>query len=188
MLNLTKIISILFFCAITAPAHAYLELNAFYNSDTFKNEKNNTNTVMLYDVSVGFGIDKKGYYTAGWNYTGHSTSKSDGTTNEAYSSTQMGPRFIFFLDKAKMFNFGLTYNISTKATFNNGTKTYNWKGTGLKADFGVNFPIGEMTMFGVRFNYSSSSYNEQLEGSADYKTVSYNRNFIYPSLYMFFGF
>lgn len=188
MLNLTKIACILLFVAITSPAYAYLELNAFYNSDGFKNEKTNSNTVLLYDVSIGFAIDKKGFYLAGWNYTGHSTSKSDGTTTETYASTQMGPRFIFFFDKAKMFNLGVTYNISTKASFNDGSTTFTWKGTAMKADFGMNFPIGETSFLGLRVNYSTASYNEQLEGSSNYETVSYNRNFIYPSIYMFFGF
>lgn len=188
MLNLVKVFFILFFIAINMPAHAYLELNVYYNSDSFKNEETNSNTIMLYDASVGFGIDKKGYYNVGWNYSGSSTSKSDGTTTETYSSTQMGPRFLFFFDKAKMFNLGLTYNISTKGSFNDGNTTYTWKGTALKADFGVNFPIGETTLLGLRLNYSAASYNEQLEGSANYSTVSYNRTFMYPSIYMFFGF
>ncbi len=188
MLNLVKIFTFLFFIVLTAQAQAYLELNAFYNSDNFKNEKTNSNTVMLYDASIGFAIDKKGMYSVGWNYSGNTASTNDGTNSKSYSSTQMGPRFIFFFDKAKMFNLGLTYNISTKASYNDGTDTFNWKGTAMKADFGVNFPIGETSFFGLRLNYSTASYNEQLKGSADYKTVSYNRNFIYPSLSMFFGF
>ena len=192
--NLVKsTLHILFFIAVSiifsAPtkAHAYLEINGFYNTDNFKNSSQNNNSQMLYDASIGFAIDKKAFYLAGWNYTGHSTTKTT-TTTESYSSTQMGPKFIFFFGKPKMFSLGLAYNIQTKATFNNGTQTYTWKGTGLKADFGVNFPIGETTYFGLRLNYASASYNEQLVGGSSYTQVSYTRVFMYPSIYMFFGF
>lgn len=168
-------------------ASAYLELNTFYSSDNFKNSSTTTNTVTLYDVSIGFAVDKKGLYLVGWNYTGHSTSKTT-TTSESYASTQMGPRFLFHFDKQKMYSLGFAYNLSTKATFNNGTSTYTWKGTGLKADLGVNFPIGENTFLGLRLNYSSTSYNEQLQNTTTYTQVSYSRAFIYPSIYFFFGF
>ena len=186
--NLFKIFSVVLLLGISIPSHAYLEINGYYNSDNFKNSANTTSTAMFYDASIGFAVDKKSYFLVGWNYTGHSTSKNNGTTTETYSTTQMGPRFILFFDKAKMFNMGFAYNLSTKGTFNNGTNTYTWKGTGMKADIGVNFPMGETSFIGLRLNYSTTAYNEQLEGASSYTQVSYNRTLMYPSIYFFFGF
>lgn len=190
MLNLTKYFYSFIFLSLvslSSKASAYLELNGFYNTDNFKHSSTNNNSQMLYDVSIGFAVDKKSYYNIGWNYTGHSTTKAT-TTTESYASTQMGPRFLFFFDKAKMFSLGFAYNLSTKGTFNNGTTTSTWKGTGMKADFGVNFPIGETSLIGFRLNYSSTSYNEQLQNTTTYSVVSYNRTFMYPSICMYFGF
>ena len=168
-------------------AYAYLELNAFYASDNFVNSSTTNNTKLLYDVSLGFAVDKKEHYLIGWNYTGHSTTNAT-TTTESYSSTQMGPRFIVSFDKAKMFSLGFTYNLQTQASFNNGSQTYTWKGSAMKADFGVNFPMGDNSFIGFRLNYSAASYKEQLIGTTNYTVVAYTRTFMYPSIYMFFGF
>ena len=142
---------------------------------------------MLYDAAIGFSIDRKSYYNVGWNYTGHVTTKVT-TTTETYTSTQMGPRFLLFFDKKKIFSTGFSYNLLANATFNNGTTTYTWKGTGIKADFGLNLPMGQIGLVGIRINYSSTSYNQQLQNATTFSVIAYNRTFIYPSISMFFEF
>lgn len=173
---------------IARPAFAFIELNAFYTGETLSTGASETTSRVFLEGAIGFQIDKKGYYLVGWNYSMFSTSDQAIETT-AYSSVQMGPRFIFILDKGKNWSLGLGYNLVTSATFKAGSGTEEtWKGTGLKADIGYNFPLGEDFFLGLRLNYSSATYAEKLIGETTYSTVSYSKTMIYPSIYSIFIF
>lgn len=169
-------------------AEAYIELNGFYSSESLTAGTNATNSRMFFDFSIGFAVDKKARYLVGWNYSMHSA--ADGTsTTQTYSSTQMGPRFIWFVDKDNSWSLGLGYYLVTNATFDSGGgTTEKWKGTAIKADFGYNFAVGSQSYAGIRLNYSMANYNEKLVGETTYSTVSYSKTAMYPSIYYIFVF
>jgi hypothetical protein len=167
----------------TERAAAYAELNFFYMTDALNNGTADTSSKMFAEGSLGFGIDRENRYLVGWSYGLYSTSNSAATTT-TYSSTQMGPRFLWFMTKAKTWSLGLTYNIVSTATYDNGSgSAEKWKGTSIKFDVGYNFPMSESWFVGVRLNYSSASYTERLVGTTTYSTVGYTSALTYPSIY-----
>lgn len=164
-------------------AFAHVELNLFYDSDSLSTGTAATSTKMFIDGTVGFEIDRKGMYLVGWNYSLYSTSETSATTT-TYASTQMGPRFLVMLDKNKNWSVGLSYNLVTTATYSDGSGTSEkWKGTGIKADLGYTFALSDSIRFGLRLNYSMTSYVEKLVGDTDYSVISYSRSTMYPSVY-----
>ncbi|MGE3759141.1 MAG: hypothetical protein AB7H97_15365 [Pseudobdellovibrionaceae bacterium] len=166
----------------------FLEFNAFYFADTMNMTEASTTNRTFFELAVGFSMDKKGDYLVGWNY-GSYTATDTSTTTASYSSTQMGPRFLFMLNKAKTWSLGTTYNLVTSAKYSPGGSGVDttWKGTGIKVDVGYNFDLSG-TLIGIRLNYASGSYNEEITGGTALGAVSYSRNFIYPSIYTIYNF
>lgn len=184
-----------FFCRVclfiflsTQSAFAFIEANVFYLSDTLTAATSSTSTKTFFEICLGFSIDSKGKYMVGWNYGSFATSDTT-TTTDTYTSTQMGPRFVFQFGKGNDWSVGLAYNISTKAAYTpaGGTQE-DWTGTGLKADFGYNFQLSEYTDLGIRLNYASATYTEKVVAQTTYSTISYTRPFIYPSVYFIYNY
>ena len=176
------------FFAAPARAQIYAELNVFYLSDTLNTGSAVVSTRMFIDTSLGFQVDKGGRFLAGWGYSMHSTSHAT-TTTTTYSSTQMGPRFVYHIDRNKNWSVGAGYYLVTSATYNSGSGDgEKWKGTAIKADFGHNFNLTNEFLLGLRLNYSSASYVEKLVGTETYSTVSYTKVMMYPSVYMIYLF
>ncbi len=171
-----------------ASATFFFDFNGFYFSDNLKEANTNTYSRMFYDVTLGFSIDKAGFYQVGWDYVGHSTSDKDASATVTYTATQMGPRFVFYLDKKRFWRTSLAYNLVSSATYNDGTTPTTWRGSALVGDFGYQLPIGESSALGLRINYSQASYSETLVGGTTYTKVSYSRTLIYPSLAITFEF
>jgi hypothetical protein len=169
----------------TDRAQAFAELNLFYFTDAQSAAATTSNNRMNYEISVGFAVDKKNQYLVGWGYnTMTSTDTAASGVASTYSSTQMGPRFIYSIDKNNEWTVGLAYYLVTNASYDSGGGTpVTWKGTALKFDFGYNFPTQGNFLIGVRMNYSSASFSEQLIGSSTYSAVGYTRTSMYPSLY-----
>ncbi len=162
-------------------AKAFVELNAFYFSETEATAANATSNRTFLEGTLGYRIDKAGQYLVGWGVASHSQAAT-ATTSTTYTSLQMGPRFLWMIDKAKNWSFGFAYYIVTTATYDGGTGAETWKGTAMHFDGGYNLPVSESTYLAVRLNYSSASFTEKLIGSTTYSTVAYTKTFIYPSL------
>ncbi|MDZ4082164.1 MAG: hypothetical protein U1E10_04455 [Bdellovibrionales bacterium] len=170
------------FLLFSSRSMAFVELNAFYFSEAEAAAASTSGSRTFLEGTVGFRIDKAGQYLVGWGIASHSTS-SAATTTATYTSLQMGPRFLWMIDKQKSWSVGLAYYIVTTATYDDGSGTAEtWKGTSLHADGGYNLPIGDDVYFGIRFNYSASTFTERLIGSTTYSTVSYTKTYMYPSL------
>jgi hypothetical protein len=169
-------------------ADAFLELNAFYTSETGSTASSVSRGRTFLEGTVGFRIDKPGQYLVGWGIASHSVSDS-ATSSETYSSLQMGPRFLWFMNKEKSWSLGLAYYIVTTGSYSSGGgSSETWKGTALHADLGYNLPLDDSLFFSVRYNYSAATFTERLVDSTTYSTVSYNKTFIYPSLAVFYIF
>lgn len=190
MLQMFRLFSMTaFYLILSSKAFAgYLELNTFYFTDNTKVDQTNTLGRIFLEFSFGFAADKRGDYLIGWNYGSYATTDSIAGTTGTYASTQMGPRFLFMLDRAKAWTLGFAYNLVSTATYNPGTEATTWKGTGLKLDVGHNWQVTETVKLGIRLNYSSSSFSEEITGGTALSQVSYNKTLIYPSFYTFYDF
>lgn len=190
MRHLRQLTFALLVLAAASPASAFFELNAFYYSDTMTTSGSAAHNRMNIEGCLGFAIDKKDKYLVGWGY--HmmtSSNQAVGAQAETYSSTQMGPRFIVGVDKNNEWTVGLAYYLVTNASYSDGSgSSVTWKGTALKFDFGYNFAVSENFSLGMRFNYASATYSEQLVGSTTYSTVGYAATSMYPSLYSIYYF
>ena len=161
---------------------AFVELNTFYSSDALATPSSTSDSKIYYEGCLGFGIDKGGRYLVGWNYSAFSKTDS-GTASTTYTSTQMGPRFIFMLGKEKQWSIGAGYYLVTTGDYNASGTDKQLTGTAFKVDAGYNFPITEGLMLGLRLNYSSATYTSQLVGGS-YSAISDTATLIYPSFYL----
>lgn len=183
-MNLTFAIALL----LPGKAMAFFELNAYYTSESLATTSTTTNNRMIIEGSIGFKVDKKGSYLVGWNYGMFSTTDTS-TDTTTYTSTQMGPRFIYIIDKDQNWSIGAGYYLVTTGAYKAGSGTEEkWKGTALKLDFGYNHQVSDSFFAGLRLNYSSATYTEQLIGETTYATVSYSKTMMYPSIYTIYMF
>ncbi len=176
-----KFLAVFIILISSSLTHAYVEVSGFYSSDSFTTSSTYGSTAMFLELSVGFKVSKKGHFLVGWNYASYGTT-SETTTSETYTSTQMGPRFIWFFTKNKTWNVGLSYNLVTSAAYSDGSSEVEWRGTGTKLDVGYNLELSENSMGCLRLNYSTTAYTEEFIGGTSYGTVSYARTHIYPSI------
>ena len=165
----------------TPRAEAFVELNLFYDSDALSTPSSSSDAKTYYEACLGFGIDSKGRYLVGWNYSSFSKTDS-GTTSATYTSTQMGPRFIFMFGKDKQWSLGAGYYLVTTGDYNASNTDKQLTGTAFKVDAGYNFPMTDEVMVGLRLNYSAATYTSQLV-SGSYSGISDTVNLIYPSVY-----
>ena len=183
-----RLILIVIFLASSHAKAALLDLNLFYISDSLTTATTASYGKTFYALCAALNIDHKGSYLVGWNYATYSSSEAVGSATTTYTSTQMGPKFLVFLNKDHNWLLGLAYNILTSANDQAGSAPAEiWRGTAYSADFGYHQMVSESLMLGLRLNYSTSSYSEKLIGTA-YSTISYSRTFIYPSMAISFIF
>ena len=176
------------FLFVTQAKAAMLDLNLFYITDSLTAATTASYAKTFYALCAALNIDHKGSYLVGWNYATYSSTEAAGAITTTYSSTQMGPKFLVFLNKDHNWLLGLAYNILTSANYQaGGSPAEVWRGTAYSADIGYHQMLTESLMLGFRLNYSSSSFNEKLIGTA-YSTISYSRTFIYPSMAISFIF
>lgn len=169
-------------------AEAFVELNTFYTTESFSTGSASTENRMFIDATLGFAIDNQSQYLVGWEYTMHTVNNQSSTATTAYSSSQMGPRFLWILNRAKTWSLGVAYLLVTKGTYTTTGTSEAWTGTAIKADGGYNFVLSEKSMIGLRLNYSSASYTSKLVGSTTYSTVSNAAVYMYPSIYFIYLF
>jgi hypothetical protein len=112
---------------------------------------------LFIEGSLGFAVDSHKKYNIGWNYSTQSTSDVANGKTATYSSSQMGPRFLIFLDRNNAWSLGFGYYLVSKASYDDGNgNSATWKGTAYKVDIGYNFPVTESLLAGIRMNYSGA--------------------------------
>lgn len=163
-------------------AHAFFEVNGLYMTDGFDLTAEGAYSTMLLDVGLGFSLDRQKKFGVGWNYSMHTITSELNGVEDAYSSTHMGPRFIWNMGKQQNWTLGLTYNLKLEGTHQiTGEPEYTLRGSSIKADLSYNVHLGTYSRLGLRFNYLSSTYVERLQGESNYETVSQTRSLMYPS-------
>ncbi|OFZ14658.1 MAG: hypothetical protein A2Z20_03750 [Bdellovibrionales bacterium RBG_16_40_8] len=179
---LFSIILTLFFSNYSMAGGAVFDLNTFYFTDSLTQTSEDKYDLTTYAFLLGFMLDNKGRYQLGWNYASYSTNNISDSTTKEYKSSQMGPAFVMYLNKDRTLRFGFAYNLSTAGTYTESPATSEkWRGTGLAGDLGYQFQYSESFSFGMRLNYSSTTFNEKLVDTTQ-TTVSYKKNIIYPSI------
>lgn len=175
---------IIIFIAPKSYAAFSTEINGFYFSDAFTNSSTSASTFTAADFALNLNLNKKGTIALGWAYVMVSSSSTSGSTTTEFAAGDMGPKLSMFLDKDRTWGFSIIYNLLANATYNSGGGSeLKWRGTSLKGDFGWAPAVSDDAFLGLKINYYSAAWTEQLIGSATYSTVSYTRAWIYPTLY-----
>jgi hypothetical protein len=168
--------------SVNAFAGAVLDINYLMFSDGMKSATTDEYSATAMNGFLGFSVDKKGYFILGWNYDSVATSNKVDTTTTEYSSTQMGPGLVIYMDKDHTWRLSAAYNIETLATYKTtGSTEEEWSGTSISGSLGYQIRFTESLSIGLRLNYNSASFASQLIGTTQ-EDVSYTKDLMYPSI------
>lgn len=178
---------VLIACASNARAAAFVfDANVFYFSDSFTyNSQANTYQRLMWDVAPAFTIALKGRFIIGWNYASYTLTENPGTET-SLTITDMGPKFIYYLNRDKTWVGAFTYNLITKADYSGGGSTSELRGSSMKAEFGYTPMMWERVYMGAKLNYYQASFNEEVTGTTSLAQVTHSRAIIYPTFAMTF--
>jgi len=171
---------IFYFCTITVKA-TVIDLNLFYFTDGLVAAEESTYGATLYNAFIGFDLGREGRYQIGWNYSSHSTEIVENASTVTYSSTQMGPGFVYYVGKRRNWRLSASYNLVTEGTYQRtGGTEEALRGSSINADFGYQIRFESAMSIGFRINYVSTSFSESREATT-VEDVSYSKSLIYPS-------
>ncbi len=88
-----------FLMALQASAGLGGELNLFYNTDQFTAATNTSTSKMLYGLDVYANLETKRRYFAGFHVDQVSMQDTIGNSTVTLSSTNMGPMFLWVIDR-----------------------------------------------------------------------------------------
>lgn len=151
-------------------------------SDSITADEETARTYLMWDIGLLMNLDRKGRFQIGWAYGSMSVEDSGGST-ASYTMTEMGPKLGLYLDKERTWGLFATYNLISTATYlsaSGGTEE-EWRGTSLKAEFGYTPNLTETIVAGLRLNYHTMTYSEQLVGASTFSAISKGRAVIYPT-------
>ena len=160
------------------------DFNAFYYSDSNKLDVEDSNNRTNFDLFIGLDLDKKGQYVVGWNYNSISISEKDGSDESTFASSDMGPKFLAYLNKDLNWSLSVAYSLNAVASYKSPSSSteVELRGTSILASLGYITKLGDNLCIGANINYYAGSYDEQFDSSDNFSKVSYSQNEIYPSV------
>ena len=182
-----RFLVLLFLTVQSAQAELVFDLNLFYLSDSFSYTDDSSNGRLTYDVMIGAGLDRRGKFVLGWNYSSFSFEDDPGDAEVTVAVTDMGPRIVYYFDKELTFNLALTYNLITNGSYNSDTVETELRGTSYRAEIGYTPKITESLFIGAKLQYYVVSVAEEIDETT-IEEVSYNRTFIYPTFTLTYRF
>lgn len=157
-----------------------LDVNAFYYSDAFTySNVESTYKRTMWDLLLGFNVNKRGSWVMGWNYASSTLAENPGTET-SLTVKDMGPKVLAFLDKDRSWILGVTYNLITTADYASGSTTTELRGTSLKAELGYMAQMSDVFVMGARLNWYKPSFKEEIDNTT-LTDVTHSRAVIYPS-------
>jgi hypothetical protein len=179
------IATLIFMSAHARAADFVFDANVFYFTDDFTyDDTPNTYSRLMWDVTPAFTLTKKGRFVLGWNYASYTFTENPGTET-SLTVTDMGPKFMYYLNKDKTWVFAFTYNLITKADYTAaGASATELRGSSMKGEFGYMPMMWERVYMGAKLNYYQASFNEEITGETALDQVSHSRTVIYPTFAM----
>lgn len=176
------IMTMISFWTLFAQAGVYAELNGLYSTDTFTRTTSSSNSKTYYALDIHANLENKERFYAGFHVDQISLIEDDGSGSQStLTSLNMGPMFMWVMDRKKTFSLALGYNLLANGTFTvTGSTSATLTGSGMWGSFGVMPEVAENWYLGFRLTYYSLSYTKSTVGSAA-SDVSYSRTLIYPT-------
>ncbi|HMN67653.1 MAG TPA: hypothetical protein PKC28_03860 [Bdellovibrionales bacterium] len=99
--------------------------------------------------------------------------------------TDMGPKVIYYLEKARNWQAAVTYNLIGRANYTApGAEATELRGTSYKFEIGYLGQMWDKVFMGAKINYYSASFAEEISGETSIEKVTHGRAVIYPSFAM----
>ncbi|MFT6070748.1 MAG: hypothetical protein ACJAT2_000691 [Bacteriovoracaceae bacterium] len=139
---------------------------------------------------VGASLTGGGQLYLGWTYMMFSrTFKSDDITNEdEVSTTEMGPKFIWYMNEGKNIFASLNWLPFAKGERKTGGNTEDIDGSALHFALGYQVKISRKFMLGASIGYHSLSINEVVDSSNNQTEPSQSYTSILPMVDFSFHF
>lgn len=178
-----RVVVLLILSLVTARTWAglYGEFNGYFATDTFTTSSAAQYNKTFYALDLYANLENKHYLFAGFHVDQVAMTENNGTTTLTLTSMNMGPMFLWLMDKRKIFSLALGYNLVAKGSYNDGSSTAELVGTGLWSTLGAMPEIGENFYLGLKLNYYSLNYSRSIVGSAS-SDVAYTRTLVFPSV------
>ncbi len=169
-------------CPSASAVMPVFDINLFYFTDTMAYSSSPAYKRTFYDLMVGFPVTKKRSFIVGWNYDSLSFSDDDGTGPTTLAVTDMGPKFVYYINKDRTWVLGFTYNLITKGTYspNGGTAT-ELRGSSMRFEAGYTPMMWENVFIGAKLVYYKATFAEEITNNTTLEQVSYGRTAIYPA-------
>lgn len=160
------------------------DANVFYFSDSFTYaDQPNTYQRLMWDVMPGFTVAYKGRFIIGWNYASYTLSENPGTET-SLTISDMGPKFVYYMNRDKTWVVAFTYNLITTGTYTSGGTPTELRGTSMKGELGYTPMMWERVYMGAKLNYYQAAFKEEITGETALEQVANSRALIYPSFAM----
>lgn len=170
--------SLSFLLCAKAQAGVLLELAGTYISDNLTSSATQSSTEYFYSGAALFSLNKQVW--GGWNFSGVSMSKTQGTST-SFAAADTGPYMKWQFGKGDIFSLAGAYNIVSRATFSDGTTSENWEGTSLWLQFGVAPEVRTNLRVGVSLNYYLATYTKKTVDSIESRAAN-SKSWIFPLL------
>lgn len=165
--------------AVNSQAGVLFDLNGTYISDSTTTSSSASDSRVGYGLGVLFNIDKAIW--GGWSYSGFNHSDTVGSTTTALSAQDTGPTFKWQFGRGKLYQFGLTYNIVSRASYSSGTTNQDWEGSSYLVYFGAMPEISNGWRVGFSLNYYSASYTKKKISNVE-SAASFSKTWLYPTV------
>jgi hypothetical protein len=184
------LLTVLLFLMIPKAFAGVVTLNSLYYSDALTTSTEAKNTRTQYDLAVGIHIGSKKSVLAQLIYGSYASNDTSNSITRAYTQTDMGINFGFYIGKQRNWIFDIAYMITSKAKYNDGTgaSEIEWRGTAIKADFGYLFDMDENFQFSTKLFYYAPTFIEEVSNTTTLTAVSYKRVSMYPGFAIYWVF
>ena len=162
-----------------------IDFNAFYFSDKLTQSTSSTDTRLASDVSIGLSLVREEWLFIAASIM--SANSDDGGAID-WSSTDMGLRLIWFIDRLKQWGLGVAYHLSAKGTYESGPSKEYWRGSSYKIDIGYTPLLFHKIYMGLRVNYYYAEYDESSTDNITFAVERNSKSMLYPSIYLGFRF
>jgi hypothetical protein len=166
---------------------AYLDLNFLSFSDTLKTSSTTGISRSSYDVGIGVLMGKAENWIWALNIGGGNFADKAAATDVTFKFTDLGMKVGYFWNKQKSWFCTLSYNIESKAKYNDGSGEVELRGTSIKADLGYAYWPVETVGLAMKVLYYAPTFKESIAANA-ITNVSYSRTLLYPSIGLIISF
>lgn len=129
---------------------------------------------------LGASLDSKNAFYFGQSVIMYSREASLSGTKADISTTEIGPRFMFFFDDASQIHLSAAWHPYAKGSKTvSGTK-YDVSGSSYMATFGYQLKLTRAFYLGASINYHSLSISKQTDPSNNETDVSHTYTTLYP--------